>query len=129
MAVDRQSHYLEKYDPGHPTAVAAENRIIVLSDERKLAEGQLSVLRARPQLKPLRSNEIEAILAAIPDLRPALDSYSPQEFRELLEAFAITITVDKPAGTMTIAASLISGQTAMTQVRGWRRYSESVPWS
>ena len=129
VAVKRCTHYLEKYDPGDPVAVAAEERIDALAGERKIAEGQLSVLRARPKHERLRPSEIEATLAAIPDLRPALDSYSPVELRGLLEAFKIAVTVDKLAGTMMVTACLVGDGAEDDGAAGLGTISETFPWN
>jgi hypothetical protein len=74
--------------------------------------GQRSALgEQRRQLETHRSDtpqphEIEALLAPIPDLRPALARYGPAELADLFDAFDVTIAYDKPSHSLELAATV-----------------------
>jgi len=60
--------------------------------------------RARPE-GPSRE-EIEAVLAGVPDLRKALEKADSEEMTELLEAFDVEVNYDKAAERLEMSAAL-----------------------
>ena len=102
----RQSLRLEEYDdPRHPVVAAAKTRIEELAAQRAALEDQRHQLASDRADKP-QPHEIEALLASIPDLRPALAVYGPHDLADLFDAFNITVTYDKPAHTLELAATV-----------------------
>ncbi len=55
-----------------------------------------------------RPDEIEAMLAAVPDLRPSLQTAGPEELADLLEAFDVTAVYDKGGRTLELGATVIA---------------------
>ncbi len=106
QAVRRQSLRLEEHDdPAHPVVAAAKARIEELATRRGALEEQRLQLESRRPSTP-RPHEIEALLASVPDLRPALARYGPVELADLFEAFDVTVTYDKPSHALELAATV-----------------------
>ena len=81
------------------------------SDIEELAGQRAALDDQRRQLAAHRSNapqphEIEALLASVPDLRPALARYGPAELADLFDAFDVTVTYDKPSHSLELAATV-----------------------
>src|SRR6476620_2477193 len=107
-ALRRQALRLEEHDdPDHPVVKLAKERIEELSSQRGAIELALDELeRERPQgPKP---EEIEAMLAGVPDLREALTEADGEELAELLDAFDVSVSYDKSAGKLELSAALTS---------------------
>jgi site-specific DNA recombinase len=102
----RQALRLEEHDdPDHPVVVLAKRRIAELSARREAAAEAIAALEAeRPDGS--RPAEIEAMLAAVPDLRPALRSASEEELAEILERFEVEAVYDKARRTLELAATI-----------------------
>lgn len=106
QAVHRQSLRLEEHDdPDHPVVAAAKTRIEELAAQRAALEDQRHQLVSHRPDKP-QPHEIEALLTSIPDLRPALTCYGPDDLADLFDAFKITVTYDKPTHTLELAATV-----------------------
>ncbi len=111
QAIRRQALRLEEHDdPEHPVVAAAKARI------EELAGQHTALGEQRRQLEARRSNanqpdEVEALLASIPDLRPTLARYSPAELADLFDSFEVTVIYDKPSHSLelvaTVAADLV----------------------
>jgi hypothetical protein len=54
-------------------------------------------------------DEILAMLDAVPDLRPSLHNATEQELANLLAAFDVTISYDKPNRRLTLTATIGPG--------------------
>jgi hypothetical protein len=53
-----------------------------------------------------RPDEIDAMLAAVPDFRPTLETASFEELADLLEAFDVTAVYDKAERTLVLGATV-----------------------
>ena len=85
-AIDRQVLVFEKYDnPNHPVILAAERRIEELHKRKISLEATLATTEAETPARPAPG--LADILKTLPDLRPALLSYSDEELADLFEAF------------------------------------------
>jgi hypothetical protein len=94
QAIERQVGVFEKYDnPNHPVVLVAEKRIISLAERKADLEGRLRVAEEAAAKQP-EADPIE-LLASMPDLRPALESYNDEDLADLFAAF------DVEAGTTT----------------------------
>ena len=83
----------------------AKRRIAELSARREAAEEAIAALEdERPDGG--RPAEIEAMLAAVPDLRPALRSASEEELAEILDRFEVEAVYDKAGRTLELAATI-----------------------
>ncbi len=102
----RQSLRLEEHDDANHLVVAlATRRIEELSFRRASTEEAIHTLESsRPG--GARTAEIEALIAAILDLRPALTSAGPEELADLFETFEVTAVYDKPNRTLELAATV-----------------------
>ena len=106
QAVRRQALRLEEHDdPDHPVVAAAKARIEELAGRRAALDEQRRRLAAHRSNAP-QPQEIEALLASIPDLRPALARYGPAELADLFDAFDVTVTYDKPSHSLELAATI-----------------------
>ena len=106
QAVRRQSLRLEEHDdPSHPVVAAAKTRIEELAAQRAALEDERHKLASQRVHKP-QPQEIEALLASLPDLRPALARYGPDDLADLFDAFNIAVTYDKPTHTLELAATV-----------------------
>ena len=103
----RQTLRLEEHDdPNHPVVAAAKQRI------EEISSRQIGVQEAISNLKGTRPtgippDEIEAMLQAIPDMRPTLQSADAAELAEICEAFRITVIYDKPNQTIELSATIL----------------------
>ena len=106
QAVRRQALRLEEHDdPDHPVVAAAKARIEELAGRRAALDEQRRRLAAHRSNAP-QPQEIEALLASLPDLRPALARYGPAELADLFDAFDVTVTYDKPSHSLELAATI-----------------------
>jgi site-specific DNA recombinase len=106
QAVRRQSLRLEEHDdPGHPVVAAAKARIEELATQRAALDDQRHQLASHRPDQP-RPHEIEAMLTAVPDLRPALARYGANDLADLFDAFNVSVTYDKPTHTLELAATV-----------------------
>jgi hypothetical protein len=102
----RQSLRMEEHDdPQHPVVALAKERIVELSTRRKATEDAIRVTAGR-EVQALNAHEIEAALNAVPDLRDTLGSTTADELAEILDAFDVTATYDKPNRALKLAATL-----------------------
>ena len=76
-----------------------------LAAQRAAREDQRHQLVSRPPDKRNRTRSRPS-LTSIPDLRPALARYDPDDLADLFGAFNITITYDKPSHTPELAATV-----------------------
>jgi hypothetical protein len=99
-ALYRQTLRLEEHDdPHHPVVALATRRIEELSARRTAIDDTIRTLDAR-RPDGTRPDEIQAMLNAIPDLRPTLRAATPDELAELFDAFDVTAIYDKPNQTL-----------------------------
>jgi hypothetical protein len=91
--------------PGHPVVAAAKPRIEELAAQRATLDDQRHQLASHRPDKP-KPHEIEAMLASIPDLRPALARYGANDLADLFDAFDASVTYDKPTHTLELAATV-----------------------
>ncbi len=105
-SLHRQALRLEEHDdPYHPVIALAKQRITELSARRDATTQAIADLEATRPLGA-RPEEIETMLAAVPDLRSKLERYEPAELAELLDAFDLTATYDKPNRRLKLAATV-----------------------
>lgn len=106
-ALYRQALRLEEHDdPGHPVVALAKRRIAELSARREAVAEALGRLDAEHPDRTRQAEEIEQMLAAVPDLRPSLTRASEEELAEILDAFEVTAVYDKPNRTLELSATL-----------------------
>ncbi|HKB51264.1 MAG TPA: hypothetical protein VKC63_07530 [Solirubrobacterales bacterium] len=106
QALYRQSLRLEEHeDPEHPVLKLATRRIEELSGQADAIAAEIASLEAARPEEP-RSEEIEALLADVPDLREALAQADGEELIELLDAFDVAVSYDKPERTLELSALL-----------------------
>ena len=108
QALYRQSLRLEEHDdPEHPVVKLATQRIEELSGQAEAIATTITELETAQPEEP-RPEEIEALLASIPDLREALTQADGEELIELLDAFDVAVSYDKPGRTLELSALLAS---------------------
>ena len=106
-ALYRQALRLEEHDdPDHPVVALAKRRIAELSARREAVAHALDRLDAEHPDRSRQAEEIEEMLAKVPDLRPALASASDEELAEILEAFDVMAIYDKPNRTLELSATV-----------------------
>lgn len=106
QALYRQALRMEEHDdPDHPVVALAKQRIAELSARRAAIEKAVLAAEAA-QPDTATPAEIEAMLDAVPDLRSALASATPDELAEILDAFDVTVAYDKPNRTLALSASV-----------------------
>ncbi len=106
QALYRQSLRLEEHeDPEHPVVKLATQRIEDLSKQAESITATIAELETAQPEAP-RPEEIEAILADIPDLREALEQADGEELIELLDAFDVAVSYDKRGRTLELSALL-----------------------
>ena len=105
----RQMLRLEEHDdPNHPIVALATERIEELSSRRTAIDETTRTLEAqRPE--GTRLEEIEAMLDAVPDLRPQLRTAPPGLLADIFDAFKIKVTYDKANRRLTLAATVTPG--------------------
>ena len=102
----RQALRLEEHDdPAHPIVSLAKQRIDELSARRENLDERVRQLNANRPTAPT-AHEIEALLDAVPDLRPVMQQAPPDELTELFAAFDLTATYDKDQRALQLAATL-----------------------
>ena len=108
QALYRQALRLEEHeDPEHPVIKLATQRIEELSAQGEAISQALADLEgARPEGPS--PEEIEAMLAGVPDLREALEKAEGEELAELLDAFDVDVSYDKPGRKLELSASVTS---------------------
>jgi hypothetical protein len=123
-SISNQTRRLAKYDPDHPLAPELERSVEELLATRADLDAQLRELAT---VVPARDDpaEIEAVLAAIPDLSDAYDSYSPEELAELLAAFDVKIYFNSVQRTLRIDAGLAAESAARSAATGTVRLQKS----
>jgi hypothetical protein len=115
----------EQDDPRHPIIVLAKQRIDELAIQREAVREAIRALEAK---QTASSEEIEAALQLVPDLRRILKTADPEELAEILAAFEITITYDKTNQTLSIAATINREiSTATSKTRSARKQSRTGP--
>jgi hypothetical protein len=97
---------------GRLSSPADESTKRSLRQTRPGSSRQIGVLEAISNLKGarptgIRPDEIEAMLQAIPDMRPTLQSADATELAEICDAFRITVTYDKPNRTIELSATIV----------------------
>lgn len=103
----RQTLRLEEHDdPSHPVVQAAKQRIEEITNRHAAVQEAIDNLRGT-QPVGIRPDEIEAMLQAIPDLRPTLRSADAAELAEICEVFQITAVYDKPERTIEPSATIL----------------------
>ena len=103
-AIYRQTLRLEEHDdPNHPVIAAATRRIEELSSRYAAVEDALKAIK-RKRPTGAHPDEILALLDAIPDLRPILQSAKPNDLADIYEAFQISAVYNKPNNTLEISA-------------------------
>ena len=108
QALYRQSLRLEEHDdPDHPVVKLATQRIEELSGKATAITAQIAELKASQPEEP-RREDIEAILTEVPDLRGVLTKAKGEELIDLLDAFDVQVTYDKPNRTLELSALLSS---------------------
>jgi hypothetical protein len=105
IAIDRQALGWEKYDdPNHALVLAAERRIEQLATEKRELEAELTAIEAAPPQPPV-VDSIE-ILCALPDLRPALETYTDEELAELFDVFDLEVRHNHTDKTIALSAAV-----------------------
>jgi hypothetical protein len=84
----------------------ATRRTEELSARRASVEEAIRDLEVR-RPDGARPDEIEAMLAAVPDLRPSLKTAGPEDLADLLEAFEVTAVYDKTGRTLELGATVM----------------------
>ncbi len=109
QALRRQALRMEEHDdPKHPVVKLAKQRIEELSGQGDAIAVALADLEnVKPHMGP-SPEQIEAMLADVPDLREALNKAEGEELVELLDAFDVDVSYDKPGRTLELSASLTS---------------------
>jgi len=123
----RQALRLEEHDdPQHPVVKLAKERIEELSAQAESMAAALADLRGAQPEGPT-AEEIEAMLEGIPDLSEELGSAAGEELIELLDAFDVTVSYDKPSRKLDLSASIAEGLPSESEARdqgGWSQGSE-----
>ncbi len=104
----RQALRLEEYeDPRHPVVKVAKHRIEELSGQGEAISEALTELEGERPKGP-SPEQIEAMLAGVPDLRESLAKADGDELGELLDAFDVNVSYDKSRRKLELSASLTS---------------------
>ncbi len=108
-SLHRQTLRLEEHeDSDHPVVALAIRRIEELSTRKRAVTEAIDALKVeRPAGH--HPDEILAMLDAVPDLRPSLRNATEQELADLLAAFDVTISYDKPNRRLTLTATIGPG--------------------
>ncbi len=103
----RQTLRLEEHDdPSHPVVQAAKQRIEEITSRHAAVQEAIDNLKGAKPVG-IRPDEIEAMLQAIPDLRPTLRSADAAELAEICEVFQITAVYDKAERTIELSATIL----------------------
>ena len=103
-ALYRQSLRLEEQDdPNHPIVKLATQRIEELSGQAKAISLTVGDLEKQRPTGPSPA-EVKATLNAIPDLTETLENADDDELSELLNAFDVSVSYDKPAKRLELSA-------------------------
>jgi hypothetical protein len=103
-ALYRQSPRLEEQDdPSHPIVRLATQRIEELNGQ---AEAIALTVGGPEKQRPAGPNpaEVKAALDAVPDLSKTLENAPKDELTELLDAFDVSVSYDKPAKRLELSA-------------------------
>jgi len=104
----RQALRLEEHEnPDHPVIRLATARIEELSAQGDSVAAALAELEGQRPEGP-SPQEIEAMLSGVPDLSEALAKAESEELIELLDAFDVEISYDKPSSKLELSAALSS---------------------
>jgi site-specific DNA recombinase len=107
-ALRRQALRLEEHDdPDHPVIRLATARIEELSAQGDSVAAALAELEGQRPEGP-SPQEIEAMLSGVPDLSEILAEAESEELIELLDAFDVEISYDKPSSKLELSAALSS---------------------
>ncbi len=108
-ALRRQVLRLEEHDdPDHPVIKLATQRIEELSGRAEAIKRALEELAQPSESAGPSADEIEALIAEVPDLREALDKADDTELIELFDAFDVAVNFDKREGKLELSASVSS---------------------
>jgi site-specific DNA recombinase len=106
QSLHRQSLRMEEHDdPHHPVIALAKQRIDELSTRRETIRDAIRATEAK-HASTIKLDEIESAVAGIPDLRPSLETASPEQLAEVLDAFDITATYDKAKCGLKVSATV-----------------------
>ncbi len=109
QALHRQALRMEEHDdPAHPVVKLAKQRIEELSSQSDSIAAALADLEIAELPTGPSTEQIEAMLADVPDLREALDAAEGEELAELLDAFDVSVSYDKPGRKLELSAALSS---------------------
>ena len=107
-AMRRQALRLEEHDdPEHPVVKLAKVRIEELGTQDEAIGTALKELECVEPAGPSAA-EIEAMLEKVPDLRAAMSDAEGEDLIELLDAFDVTVSYDKPRRRLNLSASIES---------------------
>jgi site-specific DNA recombinase len=107
-ALRAQTLRLEEHeDPTHPIVALASERIVELSTQKAAIADALDALSAK---RPAghRPDEVMAMLDAVPDLRPTIETASEEELAEIFRAFDVRMTYDKSRQLLGFSATITS---------------------
>ena len=108
QALYRQSLRLEEHeDPEHPVVKLATQRIEELSGQAEAIARAIGDLEQTPPEGP-SPEQIKAMMEAVPDLSEALKQADGEELIELLDAFDVDVSYDKPTGKLELSAAITS---------------------
>ncbi len=108
-ALRRQALRLEEHDdPEHPVIRLATARIEELSAQGDSVAAALAELEGRQRPEGPSPEEIEAMLSGVPDLSEVLAEAESEELIELLDAFDVEISYDKPSSKLELSAAISS---------------------
>lgn len=103
-ALYRQSLRLEEQDdPNHPIVKLATQRIEELNGQAEAIALTVGDLEKQRPAGPSPA-EVKAALDAVPDLSKALETASEDELTDLLDAFDVSVSYDKPAKRLELSA-------------------------
>jgi hypothetical protein len=87
--MDNQALAFDAHPPDHPVAKRAAKRIEALDVRAERIKDEIAMLEEQ---RPMGATpeEVEALLAAVPDLRPALEAATHEELAAIFETFDLT---------------------------------------
>jgi site-specific DNA recombinase len=107
--IERLVAVFEKHDdPEHPVVQATERRIEQLAAEQKSVEAEIRRLEVAVQSAAAapKPDDLAAILESLPDLRPALATYTDEELAELFSVFDIEARWNHHEKTLKLSATV-----------------------